>query len=429
MISSVVLLLSVLGSSQASKFSSEANILQFDNVGYEGYYYPVTQIEALSDGNCSCSKDLAHPFTFQGPLAPLNEELTVHFRGPINLKKFGFYVTSSYEFGQTNGTWERLAYYDSESKTANNVTFLANYGHENTCLGNAADYVTSNGLKKANQSEILDDVLIPSALEFAITSDIKCSGYDDCDAYRTDGQAYHGFYGVNKMFLFEFNAPSDISENNKINKTDGYDMPAIWLLNSHILRTSQYPLNGNCSSWNTGSGEFDIFETMNYTERNHFYSTIHDYQGTDDIGTGLQNFGYLERTPNATMKGGVIFSEDRSITVFLSNDTSLDSSIDNTNISSWLSILENEKQVDKFLSSITMIPPTLASNGNVIQTGATTKITNTKHSSSTTASSSKSTSSVSSISSTSHKNDAAAFSNSSTFTSILTFFIGLLSFF
>ncbi|GAV28188.1 hypothetical protein PMKS-001658 [Pichia membranifaciens] len=211
----------------------------------------------------------------------------------------------------------------------------------------------------------------------------------------TDGQAYHGFYGVNKMFLFEFWAPSDMSEKDKKNKTDGYDMPAIWLLNAHIPRTSQYPINPNCSSWNTGAGEFDIFEVMNYTERNNFYSTIHDFQGTDDIGTGLQNFGYLERTPESIMTGGVIFAEDKTITVFLSNSTSIDSTINNSDLSKWVSALEKETEDIRTLSSISQAPPSL--------TKTTGKATKTKSSEST------SSGKVTSVSS-SHKNDAGVLS-------------------
>lgn len=374
--------------SASTSVSSEANILQFDNVGYLGYCFPVTKIEALDDGNCTCEKDLNDPFVFSGPLAPLDEELTVHLRGPINLRKFGYYVIDSYSFGSSSGSWDRKAYYDSEEGTADNVTFLANYGEANTCLGNAVDYVTSDGLKLANESEVLSNTTIPSAYEITIASSIKCNGTEDCGAYRSDCQAYHGFYGVNKMFLFEFWAPSDNSEENKKNKTDGYDMPAIWLLNAHIPRTSQYPLNGNCSSWNSGSGEFDIFEVMNYTERNHFYSTIHDFQGTDDIGTGLQNFGYLERTPESVMTGGVIFAEDKTITVFLSNDTTIGDTIDNSDLSSWVSALEKKTEDIRTLSSISQVPPSTTSTGT-----ATSK--------------SSSTGSVSSISSSSHKNGAA----------------------
>lgn len=374
-----------------SSSSSPADILQFDNVGYLGYYYPVTKIEALSDGNCSCEKDMENPFVFSGPLAPLDEELTVHLRGPLNLRKFGYYVTDSYSFGSSSGSWERKAYYDSEQGTANNVTFLANYGNKNACLGNATDYVTPDGLKLANDSQVLDNTTIPSGYEVTIASDIKCQGEDDCGAYRTDGQAYHGFYGLNKMFLFEFWAPSDMSEEHKKNKTDGYDMPAIWLLNAHIPRTSQYPMNPNCSSWNTGAGEFDIFEVMNYTERNNFYSTIHDFQGTDDIGTGLQNFGYLERTPESVMTGGVIFAEDKTITVFLSNSISIDSTINNSDLSNWVSALEKETEDIRTLSSISQAPPSLTTTG---------KSTKTKSSEST------SSAKVSSVSSSSHKNGA-----------------------
>lgn len=387
--------LGVVNTASAKSSSSPADILQFDNVGYLGYYYPVTKIEALDDGNCSCEKDMENPFVFSGPLAPLDEELTVHLRGPLNLRKFGYYVTDSYSFGSSSGSWERKAYYDSEQGTANNVTFLANYGNKNACLGNATDYVTPDGLKLANDSQVLDNTTIPSGYEVTIASDIKCQGEDDCGAYRTDGQAYHGFYGLNKMFLFEFWAPSDMSEEHKKNKTDGYDMPAIWLLNAHIPRTSQYPINPNCSSWNTGAGEFDIFEVMNYTERNNFYSTIHDFQGTDDIGTGLQNFGYLERTPESIMTGGVIFAEDKTITVFLSNSTSIDSTINNSDLSKWVSALEKETEDIRTLSSISQAPPSL--------TKTTGKATKTKSSEST------SSGKVTSVSS-SHKNDAGVLS-------------------
>lgn len=84
-------------------------------------------------------------------------------------------------------------------------------------------------------------------------------------------------------------------------------MPAIWLLNAHIPRTSQYSNNVNCSCWRSGCGEFDVFEVMNTTEYLHLYSTLHDYQGTDQIETGLAAPGYINRELGATMTGGVAF--------------------------------------------------------------------------------------------------------------------------
>lgn len=336
-----------------SEYSNIANLLQFENLGYNGRYYPVSEIEALNSKDCKCSKDMENPVVFDGPIAPLNEEVSVHIRGPLNLLKFGWYHSESYKFGNTDGNWTRGAFYDALEATAENVTFLGNVGFENVCLGQALIHVDETGISKANDSTILGNVTIPSNYELTIMSDLECSG-KECGAFRPDSEAYHGFYGTNKMFLFEFNAPSDLREEDNVNKTWNYDMPAIWLLNAQIPRTSQYPLNPNCSAWNSGAGEFDIFEVMNVTERNHFFSTLHDFQGTDDIGTGIQNFGYLERTPGAVMKGGVVFGEDGSASVFLSNSTSLDSSISNNDLNDWLKPLEDGVVKAETLSTVSL---------------------------------------------------------------------------
>lgn len=65
-------------------YCSETNLVQYQNVGYSGTYDRVTSFN--TDGSCSWT-----PQAFSGSLAPLNEELSVHFRGPISLKQFAFY--------------------------------------------------------------------------------------------------------------------------------------------------------------------------------------------------------------------------------------------------------------------------------------------------------------------------------------------------
>lgn len=337
-----------------SDYSDVANLLQWDNLGFNGQYFPVTEIEALNAKDCKCAKDYNNPVIFNGPISPFDEELSVQIRGPVNLLKFGWYYSDDYTFGKTEGNWTRGAYYDALQGQADNVTFLGNVGFDNVCLGKALTYVDETGIANASDSTVLGNVTIPSNYELTIMSDIECSG-NDCGAFRPDSKAYHGYYGVNKMFLFEFNAPSDLREEQNVNKTWNYDMPAIWLLNAQIPRTAQYPLNPNCSAWNSGAGEFDIFEVMNVTERNHFYSTLHDFQGTDDIGTGIQNFAYLQRTPGAVMKGGVVFGQDGTASVFLSNSTSLDASISNADLESWLKPLEDATVHAETLSSISLV--------------------------------------------------------------------------
>ncbi|OBA13813.1 uncharacterized protein OGAPODRAFT_41473, partial [Ogataea polymorpha] len=315
-------------------------VLQFQNFGFEGYFYNVKSIDSSSNDSCTCEINTDKPASFEGAISPLNNEVSVHIRGPINLQKFGYYVADDYTYGQTNGSWSRLAYYDSDDLTADNVTFLGNVGENVTCLGKALDYVDSDGVSPASESTVLGNVTLHSNEELIIMSNVSCgdSGFSkDCGVYRDGIPAYHGYYGTTKMFLFQFRAPEEDSVSED---TASYNMPAIWLLNAHIPRTAQYPTNANCSCWSSGCGEFDIFEILNTTEALHFYSTIHDYQGTDDIETGLANEGYLERTPGAVMMGGVVFGSDGTATVFLSNSTAFDETISNSDLNSWISNAE-----------------------------------------------------------------------------------------
>lgn len=66
-------------------YCSETNAVVYSNVGYSGHYSDVT---SMDESTCVCSQSSV---SFSGSLAPLNEELSVHFRGPINLVQFGVY--------------------------------------------------------------------------------------------------------------------------------------------------------------------------------------------------------------------------------------------------------------------------------------------------------------------------------------------------
>ncbi|CDK28057.1 unnamed protein product [Kuraishia capsulata CBS 1993] len=333
-----------------STWSSEYSVLEFENFGFAGTYQVVSSMkDATEDNYCACevSDDRV---SFSGTNAPLNEELSVHIRGPLSLHKFAYYVSENYERSDSSSSkdWSRLAYYDSSSQTAENVTFMGNVGTNKTCLGKALGYVDETGLTETSDSTILEkDNMVYSDEEYAIFSNISCedSGLsNDCGVYRSGIPAFHGFYGTTKMFLFEFEAPDDTTTDEN---TTSYNMPAIWLLNAQIPRTAQYPINSSCSCWSSGCGEFDIFEVMNSTESSRFYSTIHDFQGIWDIGTGIPIQGYLERTPGSKMSGGVVFGSDGAATVFLSNSTSFNSSISVTDLDSWI---KGTEKVDTLLT-------------------------------------------------------------------------------
>ncbi|KAI5953843.1 hypothetical protein CANMA_004681 [Candida margitis] len=315
---------------------SAVEVLQFDNFGYSGAYSRVSKLSDIYKDSCSCEVDSTQ-VTFSGVNSPLNEEVSVHFRGPLILNKFGSYVSNGFTLGDdSSGDWNRLSYYEASSGTSENVTFLTRAGKNSSCLGYGLTYASDNGTGAADSTTVLaENSLINSNDEYVIFSNISCgsSGLNnDCGVYRSDIPAYHGFYGTTKMFLFEFKMPNETKTSTSISN---YNMPAIWLLNAQIPRTAQYSSNVNCSCWRSGCGEFDIFEVMNSTDYTHLYSTVHDYQGTGDIETGMAISSYIERDLTGTMVGGVVFDANGDVTVWVSNSTSFDETVSASDVNQW----------------------------------------------------------------------------------------------
>lgn len=66
-------------------YCNEVPSITYDNVGFSGTYQAVSY---MNSETCECKFT---PKPFSGPLAPLNEELSLHFRGPITVKKIAVY--------------------------------------------------------------------------------------------------------------------------------------------------------------------------------------------------------------------------------------------------------------------------------------------------------------------------------------------------
>ncbi|CCH60370.1 hypothetical protein TBLA_0C05720 [Henningerozyma blattae CBS 6284] len=338
--------------------------ISFTNVGFAGTYFPVKKLEHITDEK-KCTCEVAEAKWFSGINAPLSEYLSVHFRGPLTLNKFAFYSSPSFVINnnRTSSDWTRGAYYDADSKSTENVTFLTKAGENSPCLGKALAYAGSDGLTKASEATVLaKNALISSGKEYTIYSNVSCpsSGVSNgCGVYRKGIPAFYGFGGITKMFLFEFEMPTETEKNST--SIEYFDMPAIWLLNDHIARTSQYPTNANCSCWASGCGEFDIFEVMNGTERNNLYSTFHTFQGIEDLGTGIQSYGYIPRDTNGVMRGGVIFDSNGDTITFLSNDTTFDSTYSAGDVSKLLSDISKEDTYSSQLMTISRTAPSTTS--------------------------------------------------------------------
>lgn len=79
----------VAGSCQKSDdgnyYCGSTKKVSYAGVGYSGTYPDITNMDS-SSGSCSSKS-----YSFSGNLSPLDEELSLHFRGPLKLKQFGVY--------------------------------------------------------------------------------------------------------------------------------------------------------------------------------------------------------------------------------------------------------------------------------------------------------------------------------------------------
>ena len=165
-------------------------------------------------------------------------------------------------------------------------------------------FCAKDGTSTTSAPEILEDCLVPSNQEYTIWTDKKCSQQnDDCGYYNPVVPAYHGFGGSAKAFLFEFSMPHDTCDEG-LNP----DAPAIWMLNSLIPRTDQY----GCSCWESGCGEFDLFEVLTKSEER-MKSTVHDEQSF-----GSSN--WFARPVNEFVKAAVVMQESSVTIAILPND-------------------------------------------------------------------------------------------------------------
>ncbi|KAF5092537.1 hypothetical protein D0Z00_004535 [Geotrichum galactomycetum] len=70
-------------------YCNEVSQVKYTNIGFQGSY---NEVVSFDTNTCSCS---SKPVTFSGTLAPFDQELSVHFRGPLELKQFAQYSFSS----------------------------------------------------------------------------------------------------------------------------------------------------------------------------------------------------------------------------------------------------------------------------------------------------------------------------------------------
>lgn len=118
--------------------------------------------------------------------------------------------------------------------------------------------------------------------------------------------------------------------------TDGPDfnknIPAIWFLNAKIPRMAQYGKKAggdgktDCSCWDTGCGELDVFEVLVGAE-DYVKTHFHSKQGAIGGYGGGGSPDYFKRPFDGTVKAAVVFDGSKDVTItFLPQDTTFPAS-------------------------------------------------------------------------------------------------------
>lgn len=110
------------------------------------------------------------------------------------------------------------------------------------------------------------------------------------------------------------------------------DMPAAWMLNAQVPRTEQY---GDCSCWQSGCGEFDIFEVLDSGNQK-CKSTWH---GAHSLGDS----NWFPRPVAGTTKAAVVLDGTASTAhiIILPSDASFDTAISESTIAGYLNSISD----------------------------------------------------------------------------------------
>jgi hypothetical protein len=112
---------------------------------------------------------------------------------------------------------------------------------------------------------------IPPGKEANIMTSAQCTA-DTCPGFSR-GEAMVG-WGGSKLMITTFDMPA----------TDADKPPAIWALNTQVVRSAQYGCNCRGMGGSGGCGELDIFEVLTSAPANQGYSEVYSFKGATGSG-------------------------------------------------------------------------------------------------------------------------------------------------
>eukprot|EP00644_Phytophthora_capsici_P016140 jgi/Phyca11/115338/e_gw1.28.366.1 len=242
-----------------------------------GTYGKVTEMTSCTTEDVSVSD----------PVGPMSEEVTMVFRGPMNIYNIAVFT------GSSGSDWTKVSSYDANAGTQDNMVFMNNMNIGYTGANSSPQgYSTADGTATATESTIFGGWLadasdtsvtgggpcVSTGCEVNIMTSTNCADDGSCVGYYDD-MGFHGWDGGMKMFVTKVDMPTGSTAN----------LPAIWMLNAQVVRANQYGCN--CRGWGAvgGCGELDVAEVIETNTAQDKVST-HYYFYDGSVSPGGDNY-------------------------------------------------------------------------------------------------------------------------------------------
>ncbi|TFK50961.1 hypothetical protein OE88DRAFT_1660119 [Heliocybe sulcata] len=266
----------LVAASSSSSQTGALSSLKYTNVGGTGTYQQVTNLLPGTFPSCDVNPSCIQTTkTVSGNLAPFDEDLTMVFRGPMTLHNIAVYQPAN---ASGTSAWSKVSSW-AAGGDGDNLVFMNNKGGSTSgtwsiCGGSSQSYANAafsdaasspNGLAYAGN--------LPDGQEVNIMTNTECTS-STCDGFfrGTANEAWAG----SKMFVMEVEMPSG-----------GSTPPAIWALNSQIVRSAQYGCNCRGVGSPGGCGELDIVEVITGQDQNQGISELYSFKGATGSGSAF----------------------------------------------------------------------------------------------------------------------------------------------
>ncbi|ODH52483.1 hypothetical protein GX48_01263 [Paracoccidioides brasiliensis] len=254
-------------------YCSAVKSITYTNFGSEGTYNEIT---SMNGGACS-----SKPKAYSGPLAPLNKEVSWHFRGPLILKQFAFYSP-----GSGSGSGAGTKYSAPVKREVKPSIHKRRHGHQHKRRGDQYVTATIDGqvvswLYKDQVGANAAPTQAPGApaagVSYKTTPPKKSSpvvnpgsgkwgrqGYYNADSGVTDGLTFLNHNGGQGSGVFDYELGNSLSYASE-DGCSGSDSPKVLKTkmipdNKEVIIMTDKVCNGDCGTVREGTVAYHGFD-------------------------------------------------------------------------------------------------------------------------------------------------------------------------